>query len=483
MTPINFTDLVTDRRLLGPFFRGRSWARWKAVGKAIFCEPMTARDVALFREVADRAPPERPVSEVVIIAGRGAGKDSFASAVAIEIALGDYLGRLRPGERGILVIIAVDREQAAIAQRYIRAAFEECAALRPMVVTAGEDFVELENRVVIEVHANSYRSVRGRSIIAAIFDEVGHWRGETSSSPDTQVYGAVRPGLARMPGSKLIMISTAHKRAGLLYQRWRDHYGREDDYVLVVRGTTLQFNPTFDAGVIEKDLERDAQLFGAEYNSVWRDDLQTFLSRDLIDAAVDRGLLVRPPRAGIRYVCGADPSGGRGDSFCAAISHREGDVAFLDTLYERRAPFNPSSAVAEVVALAKSYRCGEVVGDKYAAQWVVEAFAKAGVRYVQSDRDRSACYLNCLPLFASGRVRLVDNARLAGQFAALERRTFSTGRDRVDHGRDGHDDAANAAALALTLAAVGVKEPIRIPAAAKRLVSTPGIWGRRMPLW
>jgi hypothetical protein len=38
------------------------------------------------------------------------------------------------------------------------------------------------------------------------------------------------------------------------------------------------------------------------------------------------------------------------------------------------------------------------------------------------------------------------------QFSSLERRTSSVGRDRVDHGRDGHDDLCNAAAGALTLA-------------------------------
>jgi hypothetical protein len=67
--------------------------------------------------------------------------------------------------------------------------------------------------------------------------------------------------------------------------------------------------------------------------------------------------------------------------------------------------------------------------------------------------DRSSIYLNALPLFTSGRARLLDNPRLIAQFAALERRTFSTGRDRVDKGRTGHDDAANSAAGALVLAA------------------------------
>jgi hypothetical protein len=63
--------------------------------------------------------------------------------------------------------------------------------------------------------------------------------------------------------------------------------------------------------------------------------------------------------------------------------------------------------------------------------------------------------LNTLPLFTSGRARLLDhNTRLVGQFAALERRTSATGRDRVDHPASGGgaDDVANAAAGALTLA-------------------------------
>jgi hypothetical protein len=83
---------------------------------------------------------------------------------------------------------------------------------------------------------------------------------------------------------------------------------------------------------------------------------------------------------------------------------------------------------------------------------VIEAFAKVGINYRHSDRDRSAVYLDVLPLFTSGRARLVDNTRLVAQFAGLERRMFPTGRDRVDHGHAGRDDACNAAAGALVLA-------------------------------
>ena len=256
----------------------------------------------------------------------------------------------------------------------------------------------------------------------------------------------------------LILISTAHKRSGLLYQKWKRYYGRDDDDVLVVRGTTLQFNPTFDKKIIARQLQEDPQLYGAEYNSEWRDDLATFIARDLLEAAVDRGVAVRAPIAGVHYHAFADPRR-RARFIHIGISHSEKDgSAVLDLLFERKAPFNPSEVTAEIAALLKTYSCTQVTGDKYAAQWVVEAFAKVGIRYVQSEADRSAIYLDCLPLFSAGRARLIDSPRLVAQFAALERRTFPTGRDRVDHGRAGKDDAANSAAGALVLAA-SVKAP------------------------
>jgi hypothetical protein len=69
-----------------------------------------------------------------------------------------------------------------------------------------------------------------------------------------------------------------------------------------------------------------------------------------------------------------------------------------------------------------------------------------------SHSDRSAIYANAVPLFTSGRARLLDNSKLVGQLAALERRTTAT-RDKVDHPRGARDDVANAAAGAIVTAA------------------------------
>jgi hypothetical protein len=163
--------------------------------------------------------------------------------------------------------LAVDRSQAGIVHGYIRAYFETIPALKAMVVSIDNESIELCNGVVIEVHTNSFRAVRGRTLLCVIFDECAFWRDESFATPDTEVHGAVTPGLARMPGSMLILISSAHKRSGLFYQRYKDHFGKDDDDVLVVRGSTLQFNPTFDASVIARAVESDPERYRAEYYS------------------------------------------------------------------------------------------------------------------------------------------------------------------------------------------------------------------------
>jgi hypothetical protein len=137
------------------------------------------------------------------------------------------------------------------------------------------------------------------------------------------------------------------------------------------------------------------------------------------------------------------------------VAHSEDGVAIPDNILEIRSPFNPTAATQQVASLLKAYRLTRTVGDRYAAEWVTGEFAKHGIAYENSERDRSALYLEALPLFTAGKARILDVKRLITQFSSLERRTSPVGKDRVDHGPGGHDDLCNAAAGALVMAASG----------------------------
>jgi hypothetical protein len=456
---LSITDALDDPALFGAWFSGPSWSVWRAVLKGAFALPMAEAEIELFRGVANRAPPKKRVRELWIIAGRRAGKDSVASAIATWFAaFVDYEGLLRPGESASVMCLAVDRLQARIVLKYTKAYFERTPMLSGLITRETIDGLELSNNVELSVIANNFRGVRGRSIACAILDECAYYRDDNSASPDTETYSALVPGLATIPDAMLIGISSPYRRGGLLYEKWKAHFGKDDDDVLVIQAPSRTLNPTLDQKIIDAAMARDPQVARAEWLAQWRDDVSTFLPREVIDNAVDADVVVRPPVPGTRYFSFCDPSGGVGDSFTTAVAHAEGETVILDCLAEIPAPFNPTEATGSIAATLKSYGLRETVGDRYAAAWVVDAFGKCGVAYKHSERDRSAIYADALPLFTSGRARLLNSKKLVTQLSNLERRTSSAGRDRIDHPQGAHDDIANAAAGALGLA-TGSSEP------------------------
>ena len=298
----------------------------------------------------------------------------------------------------------------------------------------------------------SYRTVRGRSVCVALLDEVCFWRSDSTVNPDKEVWRAIRASMAQFGDQGLAIIaSSPYAKKGLLYDAWKRFFGKPNSRNLVWQAPTKVMNPTIPDAFLAEEYEADPVSAASEYGAQFRNDVSGWAELALIEAAVDAGVSVRPPRQGTRYRSGCDPSGGARDSFTLAIAHDEDSVAVLDCLVEIKAPFNPTSATEQMAETLKSYGLTETVGDKYAAEWVVDAFAKCGIRYRHSERDRSAIYLDALPVFTSGRVRLLDHPRLVTQFASLERKTSAAGKDRVDHGPNGHDDLCNSAALALIL--------------------------------
>lgn len=456
---INIDEAMSDPELFQPWFEGDTWDGWRAVLKAAYALPMTADEGEFFRAVAERDPPKRRVRELWCIVGRRGGKDSIASVIAAHsAALFSEQGRLRPGERAIVMCLATDRDQAKIVLNYTRSYFHDIDLLRGLVQKTTALGFELENGVDVAISTNSFRAVRGRPVLVAILDETAFWRDETSATPDEETYKALKPALATLPGAMIIGISSPYRKSGLLYRKFKESYGKDGD-ILVIRAPTRALNPTIDAEVVEQALAEDPAAARAEWLAEFRDDVGGWAEAALIEAAVDPGVTVRPPVPGIVYRAFSDPSGGARDSFSLAIAHTEKNAQVLDCLIEIKAPFNPTSATEQIAATLKSYGLGKTVGDKYAAAWVIDAFRKCGIRYEHSERDRSSIYLDALPLFTSGRARLLDNRRLVSQFGSLERRTSPIGKDRVDHGPGGHDDLCNAAAGALVL---GGRQPLII---------------------
>jgi hypothetical protein len=456
---LDIISSMDDPELFKPWFSGKSWDAWRIILKGIYALPMSEDERAFFRTVAERDPPTKPVKEVVIIAGRRGGKDSIASLIAAHTAaMFSDLSSLRPGERGVVMCLACDRDQAKIVLNYTRSYFTEIPLLQGLVQKETQYGFELTNSIDISVATNSFRSVRGRPILCAILDEVAYWRDDNSANPDKEVYDAIKPGMASLSDSIVVMISSPYRKSGLLYTKYKDKFGKDDDRVLVIKAPTRILNPTIDQAIVDEAMAEDPAAAGAEWMATFRDDISAFVTREAVDRCVSPDVLERPPVQGVTYFGFTDPSGGSSDSMTLAIGHAESSkdrsrtIAVLDAVREIRPPFSPENAVSEFAELLRRYGIRMVRGDRYGAEWVREAFRKVGIEYRPSDLNKSEIYRDLLPRLNSGEIDLLDNQRLITQLLSLERRTARGGRDSIDHPPGHHDDIANSAAGVLVYA-------------------------------
>jgi Terminase large subunit, T4likevirus-type, N-terminal len=459
LTQTTIIEALTDEKLFAPLFRGwfkdaKSWSRWHVFLRALFGLPMSAADLEVLKQCTGLdAPPDCGADEGWLICGRRSGKSRTVAVTAAYLAtMVDWSPYLSGGERGVVMVLASNRRQAQVIFKYIRE-FLQIKILAPLIERETQESIDLRNGISIEVMPASYRTTRGFTIVAALCDELAFWMNdENGANPDKQILGALRPAMATVPSSKLLVASSPYAKKGELWDTFQRYYGKAGD-VLVWKAPSKFMNPTIPQRVIDKAYAKDPADAAAEYGAEFRSDLSSWLDLALIEAAVDHGITVRPPIPGVSYRAFCDPSGGAKDSFTAAVGHAEGNIAVLDCLIEIRAPFNPDEAVAQIADVLKSYGVARVTSDRYAAAWPLAAFARHGIKLEHSDRDRSAIYLDCLPLFTTGCTRLIESDRLVAQFAGLVRTTSPGGRDKVDHGKTGVDDLCNSAAGVLSLVA------------------------------
>jgi hypothetical protein len=448
-------EAMADANLFAPWFRdATTWGSWRAFLCALFALPMTADQLVIYQQCTGRSiPPTQPATEGWINAGRRSGKSFVLALVATFLAcFFDYRRYLAPGERATVLIIATNSKQARVIFRYIRALLTNIPMLHKLVERETADSFDLSNSTTIEVHPASMRTTRGYAICAALVDEIAFLPHEDAAQPDYEILNAIRPGMATIPNAMLLCASSPYARRGALWDAFRKHYGKDDDRVLVWKAPTRTMNPTVGQQVIDAASEADPASAAAEWLAEFRSDIESFISREAVEACISYDTRERAPMSQTRYYSFFDPSGGSVDSATLAIGHKENDVVVVDAMRERKPPFSPEDVVAEFSELLKSYKISKVVGDRYAGEWPRERFREHGISYEPAVKPKSDLYRDLLPLINSRRIDLLDEPRLLTQLVGLERRTArGTGRDVIDHAPGAHDDVANAlAGLAAT---------------------------------
>jgi hypothetical protein len=244
-------------------------------------------------------------------------------------------------------------------------------------------------------------------------------------------------------------------------------------------------NPTLKDARFEREKRLDPLRFSREYEAEFSENVDSFLPSAWIEAAIVSGRHELPPAMNMRYVAAVDVSGlGSGsnpDAFTLNIVHATPDNKAVQDCQRgwrksRSNSINLAGILAEIKSILTAYRLNAVFGDAYGKAWVSERFMEAGIDYVQVDHDKSFYYLQTEPLFAQGRVELLDNRDIEREFKTLERRMLPGGKIRIDHARSNHDDHSNSFAIAATLAAQGGLQGKQIISTGQRIFSSRSDW-------
>jgi len=460
MSAPTILQVMADPQIWGGWFkRTETWKPWRTFLACLFGLPLSDEGLDLFRACTARAaPPEGGLTEAWLVCGRRAGKSFILALIAVYLAVfRNWKPFLSPGEIGTIKIIAVDKRQARTIHRYCRALLTKVPLFAELIERDGDDEIILINNIVIEIQAASFRSVRGYTVIAGLCDEIAYFRSdETSSNPDSEIIAALRPAMATVPGAMLLCASSPYAKRGELWNAYRRWHGKDDAPALIWHADTRTMNPTVSERVIAEAMAEDPAKAGAEYLAQFRSDIESYISREVVEAAVVPGRHELPYMSGVHDVAFVDPSGGAADSMTLAICHCDKDGrAVLDLAREVRPPFSPESVVDEFAGTLRAYRISRVRGDRYGGVWCQEPFKKRGITYEISDKSKSDLYQAFLPVINSGKVELLDHTRLVAQLCSLERRTARGGKDSIDHpsGSGWRDDIANSVCGAAVLAA------------------------------
>lgn len=451
---MNIIEALADQALFGALstFRAlNSWQPWLSFLKAVYGLPMEGDDLKRFRHHTGREFPRfGGYPEACCIVGCQSGKSQIAALVGVFEAMNAVL----TGQRNVYVpLIAQDLRGAQRALfGYVKEAVASSPLLKNEVTRETAEGVELTGGVTMSVYPCRPAAIRGIRAACVIVDELAFFIATDGRPTDTEMLRAARTRTATTNG-KVLILSSPYASTGALYDLHRKNFGMEDSPVLVWQASAPEMNPLLPADYLKRMAQDDPDAYQSEVLGEFRAGVSTLFDPDMLDACIESGVKERLPENWLTYTSFVDAASGSGqDAFAVGIAHADADQVVLDCVRTWHPPFNPIGVIAECAELLKRYRLSETSGDRYAPGFVSEGFRLNQIHYRPSERDRSAIYLESLPLVNAGHVVLLDRPDLLRELRGLERRRGIGGRDRVDHRRGAHDDASNAAMGALVRA-------------------------------
>jgi hypothetical protein len=284
--------------------------------------------------------------------------------------------------------------------------------------------------------------------------------------PDAVASYASYASLYRHAGVPLVDMLKQHeaKTDPRLYVAW---YSGTIEEATPALNTPL--GPTMDS-ILDARCSLPSWIFRRLYLNLAGQPDDAAFDAERVEEAVVATRKVLPPEPGVTYTAFCDLSGGGGDDATLAIGHERNGIAVLDLLIDQgprtNGTFSPEATVEKFAYMLRAYRCTSVVGDRYAAQWPIQAFRKVAIEYRPAELNRSHLYAAFEPLLNSGRVELLDHPKLVQQLIGLIRKG-----EKIDHASGDHDDHSNSVAGVSVLTAQAQQRPYMVDFSTGRILT------------
>jgi hypothetical protein len=409
------------------------------------------RDVAraLFGEVDFENLP-LGVRDVVAAVCGGRGGKSYV-LVALRLVWGMLvrdLSSLAPGQQAVALVVAPNEELRQEVVNYALGAFRSKPELKALLRlprgTKEDDTVSEFTIKRPDGHMVTFRGGvataggyggRGKSLTDFAMDEAAFFRDRSAKVNDQDIFQAASPRV--LPGGQTIVASTPWAEAGLLYETWRENFGKPSTALVAHAPTTTLNGSEWVARLVERETRKDpdnaAREFGAKFMT---GGTTVFYEPALIDAMIDPTLSVDVPREclpGESVSAGGD-LGFRSNSSALAITHQrktDGAVVLGELIEQIPDPskrLKPREVLTVWAARLAHHRVKNVMADQHYIETAREDLEASGVNVFDAPASPDEVHVRCRQLMRAGKLKIPNNPRLIRQLKEVQGKPLPGGK-------------------------------------------------------
>jgi hypothetical protein len=434
------------------FFKRLRWIDGRPLPDVI--EPYRQR---IFAEALDARDGRGQPKYNLAVTGRG--KKNYKSADLVLAALYRLLAWDSPGGNQCF-LLANDEGQAGDDLELATKLVKANPPLRSAVTIKAKEIARKDGRgSLLILPAQDVAGSHGKTYLFCGFDEIHEYRDWSlleamqldPTRPDSMMWIASYASLLNRPGIPLYDLTARGKAGGdprMFFSWYAADYTTDPAYAdASPEDKANPSRPSWEEqGYLEQQRCRlpTVRFRRLHLNLPGFPDGGAFDAVKL-DAAVDRGVRVRAPEPGVKYVGFVDMSGGSSDSCTLAIGHIENGRRVVDLVTDQgqRPPFDPKDAVHRFAAILAEYRISAVTADTFGKEMLdfERDFNARGVSYHGCPLSASELYEAFEVPLNSGEVVLPDDPETLEQLAGLQVRG-----GKITHRAGEHDDRANSLA-------------------------------------